>query len=598
MYEIRLDDGTNVYYQGDEDYTAYDIECVTQKGDAGSLEFTIPESNPMWKKLVTRKSVLEFVCDGESIGFFEVREINHDSRFSERVYAVGELSWLFDSIQPQAEFHNISPADFLRRLLAAHNAQCPEHQFSLGRCDVTDTNDSLYRYTNRETTLDCIREKLVDRLGGQVKLRRSGNTRYIDYLTDEAYGSESKQRIYFGENLLDYSDTLTADGICSEVVPLGARLENDAADNSTLSNLGKRLTVESVNGGSDYVSNASLVSRFGHVRTVQTWDDVTVASNLLAKARKWLADTQFEQMHLSVKAVDLSLASTQFDRLRMGDTVRVVAEPYGLDKSFPITKRTYHPDAPDSDVIELNSDEGVSYVSSQAAARRAASTAVAESERNGTQWLVGSMANANAMMTGSNGGCKRTEYDRNGKWVSESYLRNEQGTGTVRKVDRNGTSFSEGGIDGAYRKAYTYTDRFYVGDVKTVYDSSGKEAGFDITPIFAEYKFIDGSLVDSNWTWYKKQTLPFKSYVDGIVPQGAKTRTYTHEELEVSGFTETTDGREMFMNVRPCTVTEKYEDGMLVDKTITTKESKSLVLSGSIPSFSLSGSTLTIRLPS
>ena len=179
MYEIRLTDGSPIYVQGDPDYAAYDIECSTEKGDSGYLKFSIPKSNPMWGKLVTRKSLVEFKLDGESIGIYEVRELTHDMQFDEAVYAVGELAWLFDSIQPQAEFHDISPREFLRVLLSVHNAQCPEHQFRLGMVDVQDPNDSLYRYTNRETTLDDIRDKLVDRLGGQIRMRKVNGERIL-----------------------------------------------------------------------------------------------------------------------------------------------------------------------------------------------------------------------------------------------------------------------------------------------------------------------------------------------------------------------------------------------------------------------------------
>ena len=230
MYEIRTDDGQAVYYQGDPDYAAYSIECSLAKGDAGYLKLTLPKTNPMWGKLVTRKTMLVMTLGKEEVGRFEVRELSHDSQFGEDVYAVGELAWLYDSIQPQAEFHEISPRDFLRTLLDVHNAQCPEHQFRLGIVDVTDPNDSLYRFTNRETTLDDIRDKLVDRLGGNVKLRRVNGVRYLDYLTDATYGSEATQRVYFGENMLDYCDNMTSSDVCSVVVPLGCRLENDATN--------------------------------------------------------------------------------------------------------------------------------------------------------------------------------------------------------------------------------------------------------------------------------------------------------------------------------------------------------------------------------
>ena len=48
MYKILLDpDATgtwaNLFYQGDPDYAAYDIECSLQVGDSGSLELTVPD---------------------------------------------------------------------------------------------------------------------------------------------------------------------------------------------------------------------------------------------------------------------------------------------------------------------------------------------------------------------------------------------------------------------------------------------------------------------------------------------------------------------------------------------------------------------------
>ncbi len=600
MYEIRLEDGTNVYYQGDADYAAYDIECVTQKGDAGYLQFTIPSSNPMWKRLVTRQSVLEFVLDGESIGFFEVREISHDSKFAERVYAVGELAWLYDSIQPQREYRNVTPRSFVSSLLYYHNQQCPDHSFELGTVNVIDTNGQIYRFTNRETTLDDLRDKLVDRLGGQLRLRRVGLKRYIDYVTDETYGGTSSQRIYFGENLLDYSDTLSASGICSEVVPLGARLEN-SDDNSQIGNLEQRLDVKSVNDGDDCVSNASLVARFGHVRSVQTWDDVTLPENLLAKARKWLADTQFEQMHLTVKAIDLSLTSTQFDRLRMGDTVRVVAEPYGLDKDFPITKRTYHPDSPNSDVIELNDSVQLSYIETQAESNRQEAAARSELEYNQTQWLVNAIDNAMAMLKGSRGGYRRSTYNSQGCWQSDYYIDNEKisDVKNVMRVDRRGLSFTDAGYFGTFKTAKTGKYTRHEMDMATV-ESSGKTVAVRLTPYTTGLSYMYGIMYESTSTPGTAYDVALKSYVDGLFPSSKKTASFSDTVGIMSNITNDS------VTLTPSTISYKYESGFLTQrttqggssKTLTTKsyvDSAVKTVEGKVPTFSLSGTTLTIR---
>lgn len=530
MYEIRLSDGSPVYYQNDADYAAYSVECNTTKGDAGYLQFTMPKSNPAWGTLETRKSVLEFIQDGFSLGFFEVREITHDIQFSERVYAVGELAWLFDSVQPQEEFHDITPRGFLERLLAVHNEQCPEHQFSVGIVNVEDNNDSLYRYTNRENTLDDIREKLVERLGGQIKLRRVNGVRYIDYLTDEAYGSESTQRIYFGENMLDYSDTLSAADICSAVIPLGCRLEN-SADNSQIGNLEKRLTVESVNDGKDWISSETLVQRFGNVRKVQVWDDVTVPANLLEKGRAWLESEQFEAMHLTVRAVDLSMTSQQFGALRCGDFAVVVAKPYGLNRRFPITSRTYHPDAPDSDTIELGTDIAVSFVSEQVRTNKALAAMGEDSSYQQTQWLTEAIDNVTSMMTGSRGGYKYTEYDEDGKWLADYILDSDslETAKVVRKVNLNGTAYSTNGFEGPYETAIMANGTI-LGKYIQAHSVQAEQISQDYTKLWED---ADGQVLKTARTEFKAADDEIAARVTQVEADAQNTKTDLAAEVRI-----------------------------------------------------------------
>lgn len=459
MYKILLDpDATgswdNLFYQGDPDYAAYDIECSLQMGDSGSLELTVPETNPSAASIRTRKTLLDFMVDGSSLGIFEVREITHDIRGSIRVYAVGELAWLFDSVQPQREYHDATVRGFLKALLDVHNAQCPEHAFQVGAVDVTDSNDSLYRYTNREQTLEAIRDKLVKRLGGNLRLRRSRGVRYVDYVTDATYGTEAEQDIRFGVNILDYSDNFTVDDICSAVVPLGARLENDAT-NSKIGNLERRLTIEGVNGGTDWISEPSLVSRFGNVRTTHVWDDVTVPSNLLAKARAWLRSDQFERMHITVKAVDLSMSDSQFGALRLGDWALVIADEIGMRRRFQIRKRTYHPDDPSSDELELGDDVRTSFIASQVSSGKEAEAEAEDSERRQTKWLAEAIGNATAMMTGDRGGYKFTEYDEEGRWLADYYMdsMDKESAQIVHKVNLDGDAYSTNGVEGPYETA-------------------------------------------------------------------------------------------------------------------------------------------------
>ena len=78
---------------------------------------------------------------------------------------MGELAFLFDSIQPQAVYHDMTSRQLLETWLNIHNSQVEDKKkFYVGMVTVHDSNDSMYRFTNQETTLDCIRDKLCDSL--------------------------------------------------------------------------------------------------------------------------------------------------------------------------------------------------------------------------------------------------------------------------------------------------------------------------------------------------------------------------------------------------------------------------------------------------
>lgn len=130
---------------------------------------------------------------------------------------------------------------------------------------------------------DEINDKLLKSIGGYLKLI-FGKGNSIDYIYCKylnSYGGISDQVIQFGENLLDIKEYITAENIFTILIPLGKKEETE--DGSA----GKRLTIESVNDGLDYIVNQTAVNLFGKIWRTNTWDDVTVPSNLLTKGRNF-----------------------------------------------------------------------------------------------------------------------------------------------------------------------------------------------------------------------------------------------------------------------------------------------------------------------
>lgn len=333
MYSIYAD-GVCIYQDISplEELRLISPKLVLTDSSAGSLTMTVPMSNVGYRtiqRLATEITVYKHEKEIWSGRVIE-EEVNFDN--SRVLRAEGELAYLNDSVQPQAELHNISVRSFLERLVNIHNDQVEDSkQFAVGEVTVTDPNDSLYRYTNYETTLDCLTDKMLDRLGGHLRIRKEGGIRYLDYLAD--YPHESEQTIEFGRNLMDFTRSWDMSNFATVILPLGSRQEE-----SDIEALPEYLTVESVNDGSPYIVSEEAATVYGRIVTVVHWDDVTTPIRLRNKARNYLKDIQFDEMMIELTALDLHYLHAEEEPISLLDKVRVVSRVHGLDRYFPVTK--------------------------------------------------------------------------------------------------------------------------------------------------------------------------------------------------------------------------------------------------------------------
>lgn len=306
-----------------------------QKGDNvnGQAEFSVYPTHPYYQYVKKLTTDIVFYKDGVEKFAGRVLYDDEDSKGVKKVFVEGELAYFCDSIQRPTVYHNISVKNYLKTVIDNHNSQVEERkQFTLGRVSVTDPNDSLYRYANWETTRETLKDKLVDRLGGHLVIRKEDGIRYLDYLNDDEFYTQNSQEIRFGKNLLDYSKNMDASDLVTCVIPLGAKLEE-----SSIEGLEERLTIKEVNGGVDYVSDDSAVAAYGRIYKTVTWDDVTVASNLMKKGREYLKSVQFENMVLELKAIDLNLTDDDIQEFEVGGLIRCVSPPHGLDSKLPLS---------------------------------------------------------------------------------------------------------------------------------------------------------------------------------------------------------------------------------------------------------------------
>lgn len=355
MYKILLDgnyifdDATNL-----EEYKLIKPKLTLAVNQAGSLSFKLPPSNRGYdEEGILNKQVL-VLKNGDALLYGRVMTESVDIWGNRDIYCEGELSFLNDTHQPQGKWQNMTIEAFLTQLINVHNSHVAANkQFRVGNVTVTDPDiggeDTIYRFTNWETTWDCIQDKLLDKFGGYLQVRYVNNVRYLDYLA--AIPTVGGQNITFGKNLLDFTRNFDANDIKTVIVPFGAALDEEAVEGLTA-----YLDVKSVNGGSPYVYNQSAVNEFGWVEEVVHWDDVTQPANLLRNAQNYLEDVQYEKMIIDLNAFDLNRIDPDIPSLECGELVYVQSDVHNLHRNFLVSKVVLQLDDPGQDEYVLGAE--------------------------------------------------------------------------------------------------------------------------------------------------------------------------------------------------------------------------------------------------
>ena len=298
----------------------------------GSFVFTVQHDHPYYDTIRKLKSIITVYQDDFLL--FRGRVLNEEVGWhnEKTVSCEGELAFLIDSIQRPYDFTG-SIADFLQMMIANHNAQVDaEKQFTLGKVTVTDPNDYIVRSDIEYTsTWDVIQKKLLDLLGGYIIVRHEGDKHYLDYLSSITV--LSPQKITFGKNLLDLKRVRKGEDIATVIIPLGAKLKDAEGKD-----MDKRLTIESVNGGLDYVQDVDAVTQFGRIVKTVIFDDVTEAQNLLTKGNAHLADSVKQLESIELTAADLAATGQDIASFHIATMVDAESDPHGLKQRFLVSK--------------------------------------------------------------------------------------------------------------------------------------------------------------------------------------------------------------------------------------------------------------------
>lgn len=321
MYTIYADDAL-LYSPGDEELSVLSPVLETQCNAAGTLTFVLLPEHPMYSALHKMRTRIDVRQDNEIIWRGRVLETETDFYRQKTVTCEGELTYLVDSVLHPYKLANYDgkAAGLFRLYMTRHNEAVSEaQQFQIGSIDI-ETLSSVEN-TGYGNTWDEISGNLIDVHGGFLRIRYDGDVRYLDWTKES--GTSCGQVIRFGENLLDLSEYVSASEVVTCLIPYAGQS-------------GSQITISSVNGGKDYIEDAAGIALYGRIWGVTEFDTKD-ASTLLEMAKENLQKRLKETITITISAVDLHLLDVNAESFRVGDKVRVVSPPHGIDAEYTCT---------------------------------------------------------------------------------------------------------------------------------------------------------------------------------------------------------------------------------------------------------------------
>ncbi len=352
MYRITISNGgtvTVLHEHGSADAVAAAGRFAEEVNQIPSAAISILPFNPCWELLNERKTIVTITNTLTGEEEFEGPLLRSGKRMTpageayKSLVCEGYLGYLCDSIQPYHHYESTTVTEFLTALLDNHNSVMPEEKhIYLGSCDISgdNTNSKTTAYRN---TLEEIRENLINRIGGEIRIRKAGGRLVLDFLTQ--YGSVCDTTIELAKNIQSVEVSSDPSNIITRLIPLGYQLHPEET--------AERLTIAEVNDGSIYIDDAAAMAKYGVIVGTAVFDDITIPANLKAAGQSYLANNNRARKAFQAQVVDLSVLDPSEQSLKAGNTYRFRNSLIDLDEDLRLMKRTvdiYKPYEPEVEI--------------------------------------------------------------------------------------------------------------------------------------------------------------------------------------------------------------------------------------------------------
>ena len=307
-----------------------------------SFTFTIFPNNDGYNLIYPLKTLVEVKNLNTNNVEFEGRvllqtpKMDSNGIIYKTVVCESYLGYLNDSVQNYEAISGVSAEELFKKIINNHNSQVENNKkFIIGEIKIgTSSSDNEDRYLNYEKTFDSINKNLIERFGGELRVRKAGDNIYIDYIKE--IGEKKNTVIALANNLIAIEQEKDPSEIITRLIPVGAKLENSD----------ERLTITSINGGINYVEDEEAIKEFGVIVDTVNFDDITEAIELLNKAKSYLKENNKIKKKYKIDALDLSTIDLNFDSFEVGNTYRVINSLMNIDEELRIIEKTLDINSP------------------------------------------------------------------------------------------------------------------------------------------------------------------------------------------------------------------------------------------------------------
>lgn len=291
-----------------------------------SLTYKCERGTPAYNKSIEMIPLIKVYEDGNLYWTGRILKTTPNINAEKDVYVEDFLGVLCDGIYRPFEWYG-TVSDFVQSIVDTNNSQVNQNQQIYAVvCDI-DEGNIVRSSEGYNTCWEIVQQKLLKMIGGYMWIAYDNQERPILHYSKNAR-NVSTQRISFGQNLRTYNVEYNFDGFYTACIPLGKK------DQETKN----YLTIASVNNGKDYLIDSENAARYGVIFAPTkdtTWEDVTVASNLLSRGQAWIQNSAARAVKkITLSAHDLSGLHADVRAFKWLDSVPVDADE--IDDTFVI----------------------------------------------------------------------------------------------------------------------------------------------------------------------------------------------------------------------------------------------------------------------